>query len=97
MTDHKSAVINLAAFLGGAAPPMPAAACKGLGLLFDPAHPGEQPPATEDRHREALALCEGCEELPPCRDWMNSLPLSKRPLGVTAGTAITEKNGKRTA
>jgi WhiB family redox-sensing transcriptional regulator len=37
----------------------------------------------------ALQICAHCPELTRCRDWVDSLPASQRPLGVIAGRIIT--------
>jgi hypothetical protein len=69
----------------GAAPALPGAKCRGRHHLFDPAVPGEDPDNVTARHAQALGLCSHCPALDKCRDWLDSLPPSRRPFGVIAG------------
>jgi hypothetical protein len=70
----------------GAAPCLPGAKCRGRHALFDPPGISEDPDAVAARHEMALSLCEHCPALARCREWLDSLPPRRRPLGVIAGT-----------
>ena len=78
-------LVDLLAALAGA-PALPGARCRGRPHLFDPARPAEAEASVADRHRQALALCAACPSLRRCAAWLDSLPPSKRPAGVVAGT-----------
>ena len=69
------------------APDLPGAACINKWGLFDPEPEGrtERAADTQQRHAQAVAICESCPVLAPCRDWLNGLPRGKRPAGVVAG------------
>ena len=69
----------------GVAPALPGARCRGHHALHDPAEPGEDPTVVAQRHAQALELCSGCQSLGRCREWLDGLKPSKRPLGVVAG------------
>lgn len=83
---------NLFDALGGA-PSLPGAKCRGRHRLFDPKaeFDPEPPEHTEQRHRQALALCAECPALARCADWVDSLPRSKRPSGVVGGRVNNSK------
>ncbi|ORB26624.1 hypothetical protein BST38_25510 [Mycolicibacterium parafortuitum] len=70
----------------GLAPSLPGARCRGRHRLFDLPEPDID--TAEARHAEetALRLCSLCPSLVRCRTWLESLPKSKRPPGVVAGT-----------
>jgi WhiB family redox-sensing transcriptional regulator len=68
------------------APALPGARCRGRHHLFDPAAQGEGLPTVEQRHAQALGLCQHCLALNPCRAWVATLPPKQRPQGVVAGT-----------
>jgi hypothetical protein len=70
----------------GAAPCLLAAKCRSRHALFDPPALSEDPNTAAARHALALSLCEHCEALPRCREWLNGLPPQRRALGVIAGT-----------
>jgi hypothetical protein len=70
----------------GAAPCLPGARCRGRHHLFDPAGTHEPAPVVQQRHAQALGLCQDCPALEPCRAWVASLPPKRRPQGVVAGT-----------
>ena len=68
------------------APSLPGAKCRGRAHLFNGAEPDENPETVAARHTQALGLClNSCPSLSRCEEWVNSLPKSKRPLGVIAG------------
>jgi hypothetical protein len=73
----------LAAIAG--APALHGARCRGKGHLFDEAAPNERQSTVEARHIQAMGLCQHCPALDRCREWYESLPRRKRPLGVVAG------------
>ena len=79
------------------APHMPDAACVGQSALHDPATAGEHPVTVARRHMAAIEACRLCPTLHQCAAWLNSLPKSKRPEGVTAGRIWqpTAPGGKR--
>jgi len=75
------------------APSLPGAKCRGRAHLFNGAEPDENPETVAARHAQALGLClNSCPSLSRCAEWVNSLPKSKRPLGVVAGQVW--ENGK---
>lgn len=61
------------------------AACRGGWAVFDPAAPGEAPPAVARRHARALRICGVCPVLAECRAWVDRLPAGQQPDGVIAG------------
>lgn len=69
----------------GLAPSLPGARCRGRWELFDPAEPGTHADEAEYAEEAALRLCDQCPSLVRCRAWFESLPKSRRPLGVVAG------------
>jgi len=69
----------------GVIPALPGARCRGKYTTFDEAAPGEDPAVVEQRHRQAVSLCERCPSLDRCRTWFEALPPRKRPHGVVAG------------
>jgi hypothetical protein len=81
---------TLLASLAGA-PAFPGARCRGKWRTFDPAAVREDPAVVEQRHAQALGLCQRCPSLTRCAEWLESLPPKRRPLGVIAGT-INEPN-----
>ncbi len=62
-------------------PVLPLAACRGLHELYDR--------VVDEGHstdvKAAVVICEGCQELTRCGDWLDGLPAKQRPFGVTAG------------
>lgn len=66
-------------------PELPGAACVGRWDLMDPPEPDEDPEHQALRLARAKALCDNCPALTVCQNWLNSLPLNKRPSGVVAG------------
>lgn len=76
--------VGLLTALAGA-PALPGARCRGRAHLFDPVEFAESPIVLQQRHAQALALCERCPALNRCRAWVDSLPPGKRPRGVVAG------------
>jgi hypothetical protein len=77
---------TLIAQLAGA-PSLPGARCRGRSHLFDARADREPAPVVEQRHAQAVGLCTRCPALVRCRDWVDSLPVKKRPPGVVAGIA----------
>lgn len=73
----------------GAAPALPGARCRGKAHLFDEAGKHEAPETTAQRHAQAAGLCQGCTALASCAAWFDSLPRTRRPLGVVAGRVPT--------
>ncbi|KHO18648.1 hypothetical protein [Mycolicibacterium setense] len=73
----------------GAAPALPGARCRGRSHLFDGGPPGEDDEIRAARIGQALALCHRCPALAHCRRWHDSLPVSRRPVGVVAGRVNT--------
>lgn len=76
-----------------AATPMPrelrvGAPCRGAWSMFDPACEGEHRTAVAERHAEAIEFCGRCPLLSTCREWLDSLPASQRPIGVVAGRVV---------
>jgi WhiB family redox-sensing transcriptional regulator len=67
------------------APHLPGARCRGRPHLFDPAGAGENATTVEQRHAQALGLCQRCPALDLCAEWLDSLPRQKKPEGVIAG------------
>ena len=77
-------------------PALPGAKCRGRSHLFDTPAPGEQPEVTELRHTQAIGLCLHCPALERCRDWVDGLKPSRRPLGVVAGTVNQPRRSRST-
>jgi hypothetical protein len=77
-------LVDLLIALAGA-PSLPGARCRGRHHMFDPAGAHEDPTVVDQRHAQALGLCALCPSLAHCRDWLDSLPERKKPLGVIAG------------
>lgn len=75
------------------APSLPGARCRGRHSLFDAAAPDENPDSVQQRHTQALGLCQHCPSLTRCADWLDSLPKRKRPPGVVAGQ-ISQTSGR---
>lgn len=85
----------LGALLG--APALPGARCRGRSHVFDPAAHDEDPEVVQQRHTQAVGLCERCPSLNACTDWVASLKPAQRPLGVVAGQVRRERVGRRAA
>lgn len=68
-------------------------ACTDHIWLYDEAvgdrNPGVATAETSFARRTCIEICGSCESLQPCREWLLSLPKSKRPLGVCGGLVIT--------
>ncbi|TDH51566.1 hypothetical protein E2F47_15910 [Mycobacterium eburneum] len=69
----------------GVAPALPGARCRGRHRLFDGRGSDEAPEVAEQRHAQAIGLCQRCPSIDPCRAWLESLPPRRRPAGVVAG------------
>lgn len=67
------------------APALPGARCRGRAHLFDEPEPGEPAELVEQRHAQALGLCQHCSALTACAAWFDTLPPRQRPAGVVAG------------
>lgn len=80
----RTAAAELAAVLGSL-PDLRGALCAGRPSLWDERAPEEEDSDTAARYRLAIAECARCPALAACRRWVESLPPSKRPPGVTAG------------
>ncbi|TVX95898.1 hypothetical protein FPV58_26675 [Mycolicibacterium porcinum] len=78
----------------GAAPALPGARCRGRHHLFDEQGTHETTETTEQRHQQALGLCQHCTALASCQTWFDTLTPSKRPPGVIAGRIIQPKTGR---
>ena len=63
-------------------PDLPGAACVQRRDVFDEA---AMPAAGEYTHHRAIRICDSCPALAACRAWIESLVLTERPVGVTAG------------
>ena len=67
-------------------PLLPGARCRGRHHLFDEPASSELPEVVEQRQFQAVGLClRSCPSLDACREWVDGLPPSQRPPGVTAG------------
>lgn len=69
----------------GVAPALPGARCRGRHHLFDEQGPRESPDVAQQRHQQAVHLCQGCIALASCAQWVDALPTQRRPPGVVAG------------
>ena len=76
---------GLVARIVSSAPKLPRAACRGKPGLFD-AEDGEH------QERRAGAICRGCPELQPCREWADQQHALS---GVYAGTLRRHDPGTR--
>ena len=82
-------------------PDLPQARCRGRHQLFDASieadRPGPGGAADLAEIREAcMNICLGCPEMETrCRPWVDSLPRSKRPLGVCGGRLTSPKQPKQ--
>ncbi len=74
-----------------AAPAFPGARCRGRPHLFDPGEAQEPVDIVVQRQAQALELCARCPSLGRCRDWLDSLPRSKKPRGVVAGLVVGDR------
>ncbi len=63
-------------------PNLPGAACVAERETFDACL---EPWASTRICAAAIRVCATCPALGPCAAWVHSLPIRKRPLGVTAG------------
>lgn len=76
-------------------PCLPGAACAGRWILFDPPMPDEDEDDVAYRHTAALAVCEFCPALGPCRAAAVEFARQEGSGGfVVAGRVIT--NPRRT-
>lgn len=64
-----------------AVPFMDDAACLGRWQLYDFTIDGDNPAADQ----RALQVCDSCPVLAQCQAWLESLPASRKPVGVCAG------------
>lgn len=71
--------------------------CRGRHELFDPKSCDEPDDVAQDRHTQALRICQSCPALQPCSAWFESLPPKARPLGVVAARIWNPKQRTRTA
>jgi hypothetical protein len=78
-------------------PSLPGARCRGRSHLFDPPEHHEHPETVAQRHAQAISLCSACPARRPCREWLDGLTPSKRPLGVVAGRIVRQRPTKREA
>lgn len=68
------------------APDLEGAACQGRWELFDPPEPDEDEDERDFRIATAKREClTACPVLDTCRSWADSLPRTKKPVGVIAG------------
>lgn len=74
----------LAAILRGV-PHLPGAHCRGRPELFDETGQHESPEVAQQRHNQAVGLCEHCPALSACEQWCAGLKPNHRPSGVVAG------------
>ncbi len=63
-------------------PNLPGAACVTERETFDACL---ERGAKGTIYAQAIRICAQCPALGPCAAWVHSLPVRKRPLGVTAG------------
>lgn len=84
---------DLLAALAGA-PALPGARCRGRHHLFDEAGPDEPAEVVEQRHAQAVGLCQHCTALASCTQWFDSLPRTQRPSGVIAGQINEPRRGR---
>jgi Transcription factor WhiB len=63
-------------------------------IFFDPAGADEDELDVEERHNVALGLCSHCPSADRCREWVDALPISKKPTGVVAGKVIRERRNR---
>lgn len=84
---------DLLAALAGA-PALPGARCRGKSVLFDEAGRDEPAEVAEQRHAQALGLCQHCTALASCTQWFDSLPPTQRPAGVVAGQINESHRGR---
>ena len=78
----------------GQAPVLPGARCRGKAHLFDPRGDNEAAEVVDQRHAQAVGLCQRCPSLSACATWFDGLPKSKRPTGVVAGKVGSQKAGR---
>lgn len=83
----------LGALMG--APRLPGARCIGRHQLFDPPGDHEPPEQVAQRHTAAKRLCQSCDALASCEQWLDSLPRTRRPPGVIAGQIHIHPSDKR--
>jgi hypothetical protein len=67
-------------------PTFPGCRCRGRHHLFDPPDANEPAEVVEQRHAQALGLCQHCPALARCKSWLDGLPARQRPYGVIANT-----------
>lgn len=76
----------------GPIPRLPGAACVGAADLFESTievlGDGRSREQLKASRVAALALCNICPELDPCRAWIDDLRRTQRPTGVIAGLVI---------
>lgn len=66
-----------------ATPDLQGAACVDQLDVFDACL--ERGAAARAAYPRAIRVCAGCPALRACSDWVESLPMRRRPIGVTAG------------
>jgi hypothetical protein len=66
-------------------PNLPGAACVAEREPFDACIDPPAGRAHDDGYARAIQVCARCPALQDCRRWVTSLPMSRRPHGVTAG------------
>lgn len=72
----------------GAVPNLAGAQCRGRTELFDATIETSRERTLEEveyARAAAKRLCGTCPALNPCRQWLDSLPRTKKPPGVVAG------------
>lgn len=72
-------------------------ACVGREDLFDPAREDEAAEDVEYRHSRARRICRTCPVLVECREWVEQLKPSQRPVGVVHGEVLYMRFEKRSA
>lgn len=98
-TPDNPAIGLLAAILRGT-PRLPGASCRDHPDLFAATvveGRGARPESIAATREAAKQICAGCPEIASCRDWVSSLPVSRRPAGIVAGHLATHPTMKRTA
>ncbi len=89
--------VTLDSLLGAlrAAPDLTGNSCHGAHELFDAtirSGPGRVSKDCIEARQEALALCDECPALIPCRTYVERLPAHLRPPGVVAGIVIDRRD-----
>lgn len=66
-------------------PDLPGASCVEHREIFDACVSRQAGSAYSDTYDRAVKVCSSCPALRDCRRWVTSLPMNRRPYGVTAG------------